>query len=94
MKGEGETFIFSFLSCKIERKLKGVKDLIQQTWKETSTIKKVKCIHTDAKKYMVNRVLTEGKTYEVKNETEEFLFVLDNSGKIGGFYKEYFEEVE
>jgi len=43
---------------------------------------------------MVNRVLTEGKTYEVKNETEEFLFVLDNSGKIGGFYKEYFEEVE
>ncbi len=71
-----------------------MKDLIHQTWKETSTIKKVKCIHTDAKKYMVNRVLTEGKTYEVKNETEEFLFVLDNSGKIGGFYKEYFEEVE
>ncbi|PFG13295.1 DUF6501 family protein [Bacillus sp. es.036] len=68
--------------------------MIHQTWKETSTIKKVKCIHTDAKKYMVNRVLTEGQIYEVKNETEEFLFVLDNSGKIGGFYKEYFEEVE
>ena len=68
--------------------------MIHQTWKDTPTIKKVKCIHTDAKKYMVNRVLTEGKIYEVKNETEEFLFVLDNSGKIGGFYKEYFEEVE
>lgn len=43
---------------------------------------------------MVNRVLTEGKTYEVKNETDEFYFVLDNSGKIGGFYKDYFQEVQ
>ncbi|MCA0988314.1 DUF6501 family protein [Guptibacillus algicola] len=67
--------------------------MIHETWKEKPTLREVKCVHTDAKKYMVNRVLTEGKNYEVKNETEEFLFVVDNTGKIGGFYKEYFEEV-
>lgn len=42
---------------------------------------------------MVDRVLTVGSEYEVKNETEEFYFLLDNSGKVGGFYKEYFEEI-
>jgi len=57
------------------------------------TIKKVKCVHTNAEKYMVNRVLTVGKTYEVKNETDEFLFIIDNTGKVGGYYKDYFEEV-
>ncbi|WP_377888993.1 DUF6501 family protein [Alkalihalobacillus sp. R86527] len=67
--------------------------MIHENWKEKPTVREVKCIHTDAKKYMVNRVLTEGKNYEVKNETEEFLFVVDNTGKVGGFYKEYFEEV-
>lgn len=67
--------------------------MIHNTWKEKSTGKRVKCVHTDAKKYMVDRVLTAGKTYEVKNETEEFYFIVDNSGKIGGFYKEYFEVV-
>ncbi|MBN8207726.1 hypothetical protein JI666_03085 [Bacillus sp. NTK071] len=67
--------------------------MIHHSWKDKATIKKVKCVHTDAKKYMVNRVLTEGKIYDVKNETEEFLFVIDNSGKVGGFYKEYFEEL-
>ena len=48
-------------------------------------------LHTDAKKFLVSNVLTVGKTYEVKNETEEFLFVVDNTGKVGGFYKEYFQ---
>ncbi len=62
-------------------------------WTERETIKKVKCVHTNAKKYMVNNVLTEGKIYDVKNETEEFIFVIDNTGKIGGYYKEYFQEV-
>ncbi len=41
---------------------------------------------------MVNNVLTEGKMYDVKNETEEFYFVIDNTGKVGGFYKEYFQD--
>ncbi|MDI6549980.1 DUF6501 family protein, partial [Bacillus subtilis] len=50
------------------------------------------CVHTNAKKYMVDRALTVGHTYDVKNETEEFLFVVDNMGKVGGYYKEYFED--
>ena len=66
--------------------------MIHTIWQE-KTVKQVTCIHTNAAKYMVNNVLTEGKTYEVKNETEEFYFVLDNTGKVGGFYKEYFQEV-
>ncbi|MGE6629752.1 DUF6501 family protein [Bacillus sp. NPDC077027] len=65
--------------------------MIHQNWQSTETIKNVKCVHTNAKKYMVNRALTEGKTYEVKNETDEFLFVIDNTGKVAGYYKDYFE---
>lgn len=42
---------------------------------------------------MVENVLTPGKTYDVKNETEEFYFVVDDTGQVGGFYKDYFEEV-
>lgn len=66
--------------------------MIHQTWHDSETIKKVNCVHTDAKKYIVNQALTVGKTYEVKNETEDFYFIIDNSGKVGGFYKEYFQE--
>ncbi len=73
--------------------MKGAKQMIHQNWESKSSIKKVKCIHTDASKYIVNRVLTVGKEYEVKNETEEFYFVVDNTGKVGGFYKDYFETI-
>lgn len=59
-------------------------------WLDAPTIRTVICQHTDAEKYVVNHMLTAGKTYEVKNETEEFLFVVDNSGKVGGYYKTYF----
>ncbi|MTH51976.1 hypothetical protein GKZ89_01050 [Bacillus mangrovi] len=62
-------------------------------WQDKKTIKQVRCIHTNAAKYIVNRALTEGKTYDVKNETEEFYFVTDNSGKVSGFYKDYFKEI-
>ncbi|MGD6962623.1 DUF6501 family protein [Fictibacillus phosphorivorans] len=65
--------------------------MIHLEWTNRETIREIKCVHTDAKKYMVNRALTAGKTYELKNETEEFYFVVDNTGKIGGYYKEYFE---
>ncbi|WP_078546463.1 DUF6501 family protein [Litchfieldia alkalitelluris] len=68
--------------------------MIHQSWNNTKSIKQVKCIHTDAAKYLVNRVLTKGQTYEVKNETDEFFFIIDNTGKIGGFYKDYFEEMK
>lgn len=67
--------------------------MIHKNWHETKTIKKLKCIHTDAKKYVVNNMLTVGTVYELKNETDEFYFIIDNSGKIGGYYKEYFEEI-
>ncbi|WP_078554094.1 DUF6501 family protein [Bacillus alkalicellulosilyticus] len=67
--------------------------MIHATWSKTNPVKQVKCIHTDAKKYQVHNVLTVDKTYPVQNETEEFYFIVDNSGKVGGYYKEYFEEV-
>lgn len=67
--------------------------MIHNNWQTKESVKKVKCVHTNAKKYIVKNVLTPGKEYEVKNETEEFIFVVDNTNKVGGFYKEYFEEV-
>ncbi|WP_210365156.1 DUF6501 family protein [Bacillus sp. REN3] len=67
--------------------------MIHTKWQQLKTIKKLKCVHTNAKKYIVNNKLTEGKIYDVKNETDEFYFIVDNSGKIGGYYKEYFEEI-
>ncbi|MFE7062567.1 DUF6501 family protein [Sutcliffiella sp. NPDC057660] len=67
--------------------------MIHATWKDRATVKMVKCVHTNAEKYVVNNMLTAGKTYEVKNETEEFYFVVDNSGHIGGYYKDYFETI-
>ena len=67
--------------------------MLHKQWYETETIKQVKCVHANAEKYVVNRVLTPGKVYEVKNETEEFIFIIDNTGRIAGFKKDYFEEV-
>jgi hypothetical protein len=69
---------------------RGLTKMIHSNWKESPTLKTVTCVHTEAAKYVVNRVLTAGKSYDVKNETEEFYFIIDNSGKIGGFYKDYF----
>ncbi len=68
--------------------------MIHKNWINRKTVKKVKCVHTNAKKYKVDTMLTEGRIYDVKSETEEFYFLIDNSGRIGGYYKEYFTEVE
>jgi hypothetical protein len=65
-------------------------NMIHLDWHERQTIKRVKCLHTNANKYIVNRVLTAGKEYEVKNESDEFYFIIDNTGKVGGYYKDYF----
>lgn len=62
-----------------------------KTWTTQAATRTVVCSHANAEKYMVNNVLTPGKEYEVKNETEEFIFILDNTGKVGGYYKTYFE---
>ncbi|GAK00016.1 MULTISPECIES: DUF6501 family protein [Geomicrobium] len=61
-------------------------------WQNSETIKSIRCVHADAKKYKVDSVLTPGKDYDVKNETDEFYFVIDDTGKVGGFLKDYFEE--
>ena len=70
---------------------KGSGYMIHTIWATKPTTKTVTCSQTDAKKFLVSNVLTVGKTYEVKNETEEFIFVIDNTGKVGGYYKEYFQ---
>ncbi|MBY0120376.1 DUF6501 family protein [Bacillus sp. S/N-304-OC-R1] len=66
--------------------------MIHLSWNDRETSKKVKCIHTNAAKYIVDRALTAGKEYDVKNETEEFYFIVDNTGKVGGYYKDYFQD--
>ncbi|PKR78792.1 hypothetical protein CEY16_03290 [Halalkalibacillus sediminis] len=66
--------------------------MIHKTWYDNPTTKQITCVHVDAKKFTVENVLTPGKVYDVKNESDEFYFVVDDTGKMGGFYKEYFEE--
>lgn len=66
--------------------------MIHKNWENRETKKQIKCVHADAKKFIVDRKLTPGKVYDVKNETEEFYFIIDNSDRIGGFRKDYFEE--
>ncbi|WP_411841863.1 DUF6501 family protein [Salinicoccus sp. HZC-1] len=66
--------------------------MLHETWNENN-LRKVKTVHTNAAKYKVSDMLTEGKEYTVVNETEEYIFVKDNSGKVGGYYKTYFEDV-
>ncbi|MGX9930375.1 DUF6501 family protein [Virgibacillus salarius] len=68
--------------------------MIHINWEERETIKRLKCVHADAKKFIVDNKLTPGKVYDVKNETDEFYFIIDNSERIAGFRKEYFEEVK
>lgn len=66
--------------------------MIHKTWHQSATLKQVKCVHANAKKFVVHHVLTPGEVYDVKNETDEFYFIIDNSNRIGGFKKEYFTE--
>lgn len=68
--------------------------MIHNHWETSKTIKQIKCIHTNAKKYNVHKTLTPGKIYDVKNETDEFYFIIDNTNRVGGFLKEYFQEVK
>ncbi|KHF28126.1 hypothetical protein LR68_03063 [Anoxybacillus sp. BCO1] len=57
--------------------------MIHLNWHERPTIKTVVCNHTNAEKYIVHNVLTPGREYEVKNETDDFYFIIDNRGKVG-----------
>lgn len=47
--------------------------------------------HVDAEKYLVSNILTVGEAYPLVHETDEYYFVLDNSNKVGGYFKSYFE---
>lgn len=67
--------------------------MIHLNWENRPTIKQIECVHANAKKYIVENKLTPGKCYDVKNETEEFYFVIDNSNRMAGFHKEYFKEL-
>ncbi|SDB90772.1 hypothetical protein SAMN05421734_102378 [Pelagirhabdus alkalitolerans] len=66
--------------------------MLHTFWEEKETIKTIKCVHADAKKFIVDTMLTPGKSYPVKNETDEFYFIIDNSNRIGGYKKDYFVE--
>lgn len=68
--------------------------MIHLTWDKPKVIKQVKCVHANAKRYIVDQKLTPGKIYDVINETDEFYFIIDNSKRVGGFYKDYFKEIE
>ena len=70
---------------------KGRDIMLHLKWKDAPTLRAVTCKHTNASKYLISNVLTVGKQYDVKNETEEFVFIIDNTGNIGGYYKDYFE---
>ncbi|OEL02404.1 hypothetical protein AST12_08140 [Staphylococcus succinus] len=67
--------------------------MLHETWKTNTPVKKVEVVHTDAKKFKVSDMLSVGKQYDVINETEEYYQIIDNSGLVGGYYKEYFKEV-
>ncbi|WP_407272792.1 DUF6501 family protein [Radiobacillus sp. PE A8.2] len=67
--------------------------MIHKNWEQNETIKQIECVHANAKKFVVDTTLTPGKIYDVKNETDEFYFIIDNTERIGGFLKDYFKEV-
>lgn len=68
--------------------------MLHWDWENSPVIKQIECVHADAKKFIVHNKLTPGKKYDVKNETDEFYFIIDNSNRIGGFKKEYFKEIK
>ncbi|MGJ9456761.1 DUF6501 family protein [Oceanobacillus sp. CF4.6] len=67
--------------------------MIHLDWENRETRKQIECVHANAKKFIVDNKLTPGKRYDVKNETDEFYFIIDNSERIAGFRKDYFKEV-
>ena len=65
--------------------------MIHLEWDQKKPTKSVTCVQNKAKKYKVNNMLTVGKEYPVINETDEFIFIIDNSDRVAGYYKEYFQ---
>ena len=67
--------------------------MIHKHWHEHKSERRIQCITNEAKRYKVDTMLTVGKEYEVVNETEEFIFIIDNSNRVGGYFKEYFSAI-
>lgn len=65
--------------------------MIQNKWNKQESNRTVTCQTNVAAKYKVDTMLTVGQTYEVVNETDEFIFVVDNSNRVAGYFKHYFE---
>lgn len=65
--------------------------MIHLNWDKNKTMKQVECVHANADKFIVDRKLTPGKKYDVIHESGEFYFIIDNSNRVGGFYKKYFK---
>jgi len=68
--------------------------MIHLNWDNRKALKQIECVHANAEKFIVDKKLTPGKKYDVINETEEFYFIIDNSNRVGGFYKTYFKELD
>lgn len=60
-------------------------------WEKNESNKQVICVSNTAEKYQVNHMLTVGNTYDVINKTDEFIFIIDNSNRVAGYYKRYFK---
>lgn len=67
--------------------------MIHLKWKDRKVIKQIECVQAEARKYKVDTMLTPGKIYDVVNETDEFIFIIDNSDRVAGYLKEYFKAV-
>jgi len=67
--------------------------MIHKNWHKEKGKRRVRCITNNAKRYKVDTMLTVGKEYDVVNETEEFIFIIDNSNRVGGYFKEYFSVI-
>lgn len=65
--------------------------LLHLEWENPKVMKQVNCVQNQAKKYSVSKMLTVGNSYDVINETDEFIFVIDDSKRVAGYYKDYFE---
>lgn len=65
--------------------------MLHLEWENPKVMKQVNCVQNQAKKYSVSKMLTVGNSYDVINETDEFIFVIDDSKRVAGYYKDYFE---
>lgn len=64
--------------------------MIHKQWEDSKSERYITCVDNVAKKFKVNTMLTVGKEYKVVNETDEFIFIIDNSNRVAGYYKNYF----